>query len=223
MRFRHVAPALCALLVFAVCVAPAEAKWGRKTIEGSGDLETREFDFDDFHAIDLGGAFSVDIRFGDRQKVEITVDDNLWENLEADVRGGTLEIGWDKSCDPDDDCEIVIVMKKLESIEVHGACDATIHDFDDDEFEFNVSGAGELDIDGSVENLEIHISGAGNVDARDLEAKHVKARISGAGNADLYASESIDARISGAGSLDYWGSPEKKKTSVSGVGSIDAH
>ncbi len=223
MRFRHAVPALCALLIVAAAVAPAEAKWGFKGIEGSGDLETREFDLDDFDAIDLGGAFSVDISFGDYQKIEITIDDNLWDNLEAEVSGGTLEIGWDKNCDPDDDCEIVIVMKKLDRFEVHGAVDAEIHGFDGDGFEFSVSGAAELEIDGQVDDLDIAVSGAGDIEARDLKAKHVKVRISGAGNAEIYASESLDARISGAGNLDYWGSPDKKKTSVSGVGSIDSH
>ena len=223
MRFRHAAPALCALLLIAFATVPAEARWGGNGIEGSGDLETRELDLDDFDAIDLGGAFTVDIKFGDYQKIEVTIDDNLWDNLEAEVSGGTLEIGWDKNCDPDDDCEIVITMKKLDRFEIHGACDATIADFDGDLFEFYVSGAAELEIDGQVDELDIQVSGAGDLDARDLKAKHVKVRISGAGNAELYASESIDARISGAGSLDYWGSPEKEKTKVSGVGSIDSH
>ena len=223
MRFRHMSLALTALLLVAIAIAPAQAGWGKKGIEGSGNMETRTFDLDDFDAIEMGGAFAVDVRFGNKQSVEITIDDNLWENLEADVSGGTFELGWDKNCDPDGDCKVVIVMKKLERLEVHGACEAEIADFDGGRFEFNVHGAAELDINGQVDELDIAISGAGEVDARDLKAKHVKVRISGAGDADLYASDSIDARISGAGSLDYWGSPEKKKTSVSGVGSIDSH
>ena len=223
MRFRNVSLALTALLLVAIAIAPAQAGWGNKGIEGSGEMETRTFDLDDFDAIEMGGAFAVDVSFGNTQSVEITIDDNLWENLEAEVSGGTLELGWEKNCDPDGDCKVVIVMKKLERLEVHGACEAEIADFDGDRFEFNVHGAAELDINGQVDELDIDISGAGDVDARDLKAKHVKVRISGAGDADLYASESIDARISGAGSLDYWGSPEKKKTKVSGVGSIDSH
>ena len=223
MRFRHVIPALTALLLVAIAIAPAQAGWGKSEIEGSGDMETRTLDLNDFDVIQLGGAFSVDISFGDKQSVEITIDDNLWDNLEAEVSGDTFELGWDKSCDPDDDCKVVIVMKELEMLEVHGACDATVADFDGARFEFNVHGAAELDINGKVGELDIQISGAGEVDARDLQAKHVKVRISGAGDADLYASESIDASISGAGNLDYWGSPEKEKTSVSGVGSIDSH
>ena len=38
-----------------------------KGIEGSGDLETREFDLADFDDISVGGAFEVEIRFGNSQ------------------------------------------------------------------------------------------------------------------------------------------------------------
>jgi hypothetical protein len=223
MRIRHAALAATASLLMIALALPAHAGWGRDRIEGSGDLETRELDLDTFDAVDLGGAFSVEIRFGDRQKVAVTIDDNLWDNLEADVSGGTFELGWDKSCEPDEDCKVVITMRELKRFVVHGACDAKIVDFDGDRFDFQVSGAAELDITGKVDELDIQISGAGEVDAKDLKAKHVKVHISGAGDADLYASESIDARISGAGNLDYWGNPEHKKTKVSGVGSIDSH
>lgn len=222
MRLRYASILMTAALLTTCLVLPAQAGWGRG-IDGSGDLETRELDLDNFDTIDLGGAFTVEIRFGDRQKVEVTIDDNLWDNLETDVSGGTFELGWDKKCDPDDDCSVVITMRELKQFNVHGACDATIENFDGDRFEFYVSGAAELEIDGEVDELDIQISGAGELDARDLKAKHVKVRISGAGDGELFASESIDARISGAGSLDYWGNPEHKKTKVSGVGSIDSH
>ena len=223
MRFRHIATAATVSLLLIALALPVQAGWGSKGIKGSGDLETRELDLDTFDAIELGGAFAVEVRFGDKQKVEVTVDDNLWDNLEAEVSGSTFELGWDKSCDPDEDCKVVITMRDLKRLEVHGACDATVEDFDGDRFEFNVQGAAELDIDGKVDELEINISGAGEVSARKLKAKHVKVHISGAGEADLYASESIDARISGAGNLDDWGNPDQKKTKVSGVGSIDSH
>ncbi|RKZ14849.1 hypothetical protein DRQ50_08330 [bacterium] len=225
MRFRHTVTTIAIPLLVLALALPAQARWfgSGKGIEGSGDMETREFDLKTFEAIELGGAFSVEIRFGDKQSVAVTIDDNLWENLETGVSHGTFELDWDKNCEPDDDCKVVITMGNLERLEVHGACDATVKDFDSDRFEFNVHGAAELYINGQADELEINISGAGEVDARNLKAKHVKVRISGAGDAELYASESIDARISGAGNLDYWGNPDHEKTNVSGVGSIDAH
>ena len=95
-----------------------------------------------------------------------------------------------------------------------------IEDFDGKSFRFSVHGAADLKMDGRVEDLEINISGAGEADTRKLKAKNVEVRISGAGEAKVFADESLRGRISGVGSLTYWGDPEEKDTSVSGIGSI---
>lgn len=189
-------------------------------IKGSGDLETREFDLKDFDEISVGGAFEVEIRFGDRQRVAVTIDDNLWDNLELKVRHGRLSVDWDESCRPDDDCRLELVVTSLEAMSVSGAAEVDIAKFAGERFEFALSGAAELEMDGVVEDLDIQVSGAGEIDTRDLEARHVKVRISGAGHANITASESLDAKVSGVGNINYWGNPSDKSTSVSGLGSI---
>ena len=108
-------------------------------------------------------------------------------------------------------------------MDVSGAAEVEIHDFAGGRFSFKVSGAAELSMNGEVDDLEIRVSGAGDIDTRDLQAKHVKVRLSGAGNANITATESLDAEVSGVGNIDYWGDPEKKHTSVSGLGNINSH
>jgi hypothetical protein len=106
-------------------------------------------------------------------------------------------------------------------VDIHGAAEVEISDFRGEEFKFDVSGAAELEMDGVVDNLEINVSGAGEIDTRELKAKSVEISVSGAGEAKVYASESFDGRVSGVGSIDYWGDPEHQKTKVSGMGDID--
>ncbi len=193
---------------------------GNDTIEGSGDMETRELDLKEFQKIDVGGAFDLEITLGDEQKVTMTIDDNLWDNLEAEVHGSTLEIGWDKNCQPDDDCTVVIVVRELKGMEIHGAADVEIEGYRGDSFSFDVSGAAELEMDGEVDRLDINVSGAGDIDTRELMAKSVEISVSGAGEAKVYASESFEGRVSGVGNIHYWGDPEHQKTKVSGLGNI---
>jgi Putative auto-transporter adhesin, head GIN domain len=195
--------------------------FGKKGIKGSGDMETREIDVDEFDRIYLSGAFDVEISFGTRQKVEVTIDDNLWDILEVEVDGHSLELGWEKSCRPDGDCKVEIVVESLEAFKLSGAGNVDINDFDGPSFTFSLSGAGDLTMDGEVDDLEIRLSGAGNVDTRRLMARNVEIGISGAGNADVYASESLNGKVSGVGNLDYYGDPERKKTRVSGIGRIN--
>ena len=222
MRANRLLPALLTILIMAALTCPASAfSFGKDTIEGSGDMETRTLDLDEFAAIDVGGAFDLEITLGDEQKVVMTVDDNLWDNLEVEVKGGTLEIGWDKSCSPDGDCTVEIVVRELKEVDIHGAAEVEITRFKGDSFEFNVSGAAELEMDGEVDRLEIQVSGAGDIDTRDLLAKSVEISVSGAGEAKVYASESFNGKVSGVGSISYWGDPEHEKTRVSGMGDID--
>jgi hypothetical protein len=223
MRSRYSLMAACVAMALILTAGNAAAwSFSKDTIEGSGDMETRELDLKEFDAIDVGGAFDLEITLGNEQKVVMTIDDNLWDNLEAEVNGGTLEIGWDKSCSPEGDSKVVIVVRELKAIDIHGAAEVEIADYRGDAFEFNVSGAAELEMDGQVDNLEINVSGAGEIDTRELKAKSVEISVSGAGEAKVYASESFEGRVSGVGSIDYWGNPKHQKTKVSGIGDINS-
>ena len=221
MRSRYsVMAAFVAMALFLVAGDATAFSFGKDVIEGSGDMETRELSLKEFDEIDVGGAFDLEITLGDEQKVVMTIDDNLWDNLEAEVHGRTLEIGWDKSCEPDGECTVVIVVRELRAMDIHGAADVEIEGYHGDSFIFNVSGAAELEMDGEVDKLEIHVSGAGDIDTRELKAKSVEISVSGAGNAKVFASESFEGRVSGVGNINYWGDPERQKTKVSGLGNI---
>jgi hypothetical protein len=219
MRSRQFALTAAAVFLAAACAGPALA---RQAIEGSGELETRTLDVAAFTKIDLGGAFDVEIGFGQNQQVEVTVDDNLWDNLVADVDGGRLELDWAKNCDPSDRCAIRITMSApLEEFTLHGAGDVEVEGLAGKRLAFYLRGAGDVELDGTVDALEIMLTGAGDCDARELEAKDVKVSLSGVGNCKVYASESLDAKVSGVGNVTYWGDPERKSTKVSGLGNID--
>lgn len=223
MRTRYFKLALILTLVLAMAAGQTLAFSFHKHdngIEGSGNLETRELDLKDFDRIDIGGAFDLHVTFGDRQTVNVTIDDNLWDNLVAKVSGHELELDWKKSCQPDRHCTVEVVVRSLDEISIHGAGDVEIEDFQGETFEYRLSGAGDLTMDGQVDDLEIRISGAGNADTQDLKAKNVKVSVSGAGNAKVHASESIKARVSGVGKVVYYGDPADEDTSVSGIGSI---
>lgn len=208
------------VLALALSTGSAHAmKWGRG-IKGSGDLETRTIEADRFDSIELRGAFDVQVRVGRDQSVQVTIDDNLWTNLVAEVHGGTLELGWDENCRPDRDCRVEITVPKLSSFELMGAGDVEIEGLKGDSFEFDLRGAGDVQLQGEVDKLEIRLAGAGDVDAHELKADHVEAQVSGAGNASVYAKKSIRGRVSGVGNLEYYGDPEERDTHVSGVGHI---
>ena len=223
MKKKTIATALILTMGLVLVAGPASAWSFGKGVKGSGDLETRSFDLDSFDQIRIDGGFDLEITMGDEQIVRITIDDNLWDLLEAEVEDGTLELDWKKSCRPNGDCKINLVMRQLEKIKINGAGDVEIEDFQGKSFDFVCNGAGDLTMDGQVDELKIRISGAGDVDTRHLEAKRVDVSISGAGNAEVRASRFLKGRISGVGNLEYYGDPDEKDTRVSGIGHIHKH
>lgn len=71
-----------------------------------------------------------------------------------------------------------------------------------------------------VKKLEVDVSGATSLDARDLKAENVEIDISGASNAKVYASNKLEAEASGASHITFYGDPEKVETDVSGASNI---
>jgi hypothetical protein len=217
-RYRSIVAA--AAILAAATAAQGGHKW-HESIEGSGDLETRSFDLKAFQVIELAGSMDIEVAFGDDQSVEVTLDDNLFENLELEVHGKTLVVGWDEDCYPDGDSRMEIVLPRLDAVTIRGAGDVEIEGFRGERFTYDLHGAGDLEIDGEVDELDVTLNGAGDVEAEDLRAKHVKVRLNGVGDVEVTATESIDAKVSGVGEIDYHGRPEEERTRVSGIGEIN--
>ncbi len=78
-----------------------------------------------------------------------------------------------------------------------------------------------MSLSGSAEVLKVGVSGAANLEAKELIARLVKIDLSGAANATVYAEESVNASVSGVGNINYYGNPSDVQSNVSGIGSIN--
>ncbi|MBQ4855748.1 DUF2807 domain-containing protein [Rhodanobacter sp. B2A1Ga4] len=108
----------------------------------------------------------------------------------------------------------------LALIDVSGAGDLMIEDLQQPVLELDVSGAGDARVTGRVEELRLHLSGAGDVDCGGLVCERVHGRISGAGDAEVFASKLADFRISGVGEVVVFGAPEERRVQVFGLGKV---
>lgn len=86
---------------------------------------------------------------------------------------------------------------------------------------FDISGAGDADLGGAVDELVLQVSGAGRVSAGKLRAKDANVRVSGAGNSDLWVTDELNVVVSGPANVSYWGNPNVRQR-VSSFGSIVA-
>ena len=187
---------------------------------GSGDLKTVELDLDSFNRIETHNSSDFIIHIGEAQKVLLTFDDNLLDNIVTKVRGKTLKVDTDESYSSHNNCKFEITIPSLEYISISGSSDFEIKEYKGKMFTCKITGSGDITIDGEVKKLKIRINGSGDFDGRELISEDVRIKISGSGDANIFASESFDGSISGSGDITVYGDPEYFDRSTSGSGSI---
>jgi hypothetical protein len=191
-----------------------------KSIKGSGKLQTETRDVDNFNRIKMVGSIDVFITVGKKQSVEISFDDNILDYIETKVQGKTLILDSRKSFSSRKNCKIEITVPKLVSVKLTGSGDININNLDNVFFEYELSGSGNLTAEGKVKDLELYLSGSGDIDTRNVAADDVYAKLSGSGDIKVYAQNNFDGKVSGSGDILYYGNPEKIDTKISGSGSI---
>ncbi len=212
-------------------------------IQASGNVVSEEFTITGFDGVQVSHAFTVDISQGDEFSVIVDIDENLIEYLQVVKAGNTLKIG----LEPDHRYVISaatrrakVTMPELTGLDVSGASQGTISGFKSSsaltidlsgasqlsgdiecgDGRFDVSGASELSLRGSAENLIIGASGASRVELSLFPGVDAKVEASGASRVTVNASGRLDVDASGASHVTYLGRPSLGTIDTSGASSV---
>lgn len=189
---------LCALLCITVVLFAAGC-FGN--VIGDANTSTREFDLRGFTRVETGSAFEIDIVRGDDFRVSITLNDNLFDYLEASISGNTLHIrmrpgfGFIRATQ-----QAAITMPGLDGIDFSGAVRGTATGFSTPgTLEVRLSGASRLQLDNIQTGVALfEISGASGVTG-ELETGDCRFKVSGASLVEFTGSgEDLDLEGSGA-------------------------
>lgn len=211
--------ALIVLVLAAPTFAGKRSWWGNSE-KGSGNMVTETRELEAFTSVEASGSFDIEITVGKEQSVSLTFDDNLMDNIRSEVRHGRLILDTEGSYSSKKACVVAITVPSLESFESTGSGDARIDFINSESFECRLSGSGSIYALGKVDELDLEIAGSGDINAKELKARDVYAKISGSGDIDVYAEESISGRVSGSGDIFYYGDPKHTSLKVSGSGTI---
>jgi len=176
-------------------------------VRGSGNLDTREFNFSDFSRVEVGSAFEVKVVQSDSYSVSVTADDNLFDYIKVSKQGTTLKIYLKTAQYIATTTRAEITMPQLRGLELSGATHGTVSGFSSTEnVDIEVSGASSLDlVDVSAGNAKFDVSGASKV-AGDLIAGNVNFDVSGASTVQLEGSANDTAiEASGASRVELAG------------------
>lgn len=188
--------------------------------DGSGKAKIEKRSVGDFKAVNISGAFEVEIVAQRERGVEIEGDDNLLPLVRTEVNDGVLDIFNEKSFSTKNAIRVRISVPQLDAVESSGASDIVVSGVKSDDFSVSTSGAGKVKVSGQARTLALELSGAGEVDAKELRSERVTVNSSGAADATVYASEDLTVSASGAGTVNYYGDPKNVSESVSGGASI---
>jgi hypothetical protein len=214
------------------------------SLRGSGKLITENRPVSNFDRVTLSGSGRVIITQNGEESLVVETDDNIMEYVTTEVRGGTLELGFDSvragpisptrltfTLSVDDlegltisgsgDIESERIETDSLNILVSGSGDMRIDSLTADTVEAQISGSGEIRLAGEATGQDIEISGSGQYRAEDLHSDTVAVDIGGSGDATVWATNSLNANIGGSGTVNYYGSPTVN-VSESGSGSINS-
>ena len=175
---------------------------GNKTIVGSGPVESMEVEVPAFDGVNVTGTCNVEIQIGEPQTVEFYAQSEILDVMDYEVDDGILEIGFKKgySVNTSEEIRAEITIPELRFTGVTGACN------------YELEGA-------QQEELNIYISGVGNIYAFDMPVNQCLIRVSGTSTCQVHVIDHLDVVISGVGNIFYRGSPDIT-TDISGVGNV---
>jgi hypothetical protein len=191
-----------------------------KGVKGSGNVVSEQRDARDFHGIDVGGVYQVEVTAGKEYSVTVEADDNLVPLIRTEVEGGILKIESDRKISPKSTIRVMVSMPAIDSLEVSGVANVNVSGVKGDDLSVNSSGASKVSVSGQAEKLNVEVSGATRVDAGSLNVAQATVEASGASQVAVNVSQSLDAQASGASHVTYAGTPSQIKKDTSGAGSI---
>lgn len=192
-------------------------------------MRSQTLDLAGFDRIEIAGVYDLDVRVGPDFSITLTGPAYEMDRVEASVENGALVLDQrkrkkrEKKRNQRDGVEAVITLPSLTALKVSGVVDGQVADVDSDRFDLNLSGVGDITIDGECGVLDARVSGVGDLSARNLECREADVRVSGVGSASVFASDEIDARISGMGDIDVYGSPEQVRKNSGMFAEITVH
>jgi hypothetical protein len=209
----------CMMLI--VALAGCDFVNSKDKVSGSGQAKNEARQVAPFTAIEAKCAATIHVTAQGTTKLEISGDDNIVPLIKTEVRDHTLYITAEKEYNPKNKVQINIATPDLAKFVFAGAGEATLSNIKNDQVQIVASGAGQVKASGETKQADITLSGAGQVDTRDLHAEKAKATSTGVGEMDVYASEQLDASTSGVGVINYYGNPKSVNKHAGGLGAIN--
>jgi hypothetical protein len=180
-----------------------------------------------FSKISFGVPGKLYLKQGNTEKVELEGDADILEKIETVVNGNHLDIrpkgkmiNWNWG---GKQITAYVTMKTIQGVAVSGSGDVIGEGvFQASDLDLKISGSGNLAVQANATgDMQANVSGSGNLEVKG-KSRNFESSQSGSGNitASMEAAQNVSFSISGSGKIEAKGSSEKVKVSISGSGKI---
>jgi hypothetical protein len=209
-------------------------------IRGEGAAITESRTLAAFDGVDVSIDAEVILHTDSVYHVEISAQPNVLDVISTRVKGSSLCIGFSREVWKHDGITVHVYaptyvetnlsgsgsISSADSLNVNGfkinvsgSGKVTVSNLQAVHVTANISGSGDVQLNGAAQLLESDISGSGELNAFGLPVLTGEAAISGSGNMEINATQSITGSISGSGTIYYKNNPAVT-VSVSGSGRL---
>ena len=213
---------------------------------GSGNMVTRVEDVASFNKISVSGAFYVEVLPGDaEQRVHVTADDNIMEDVLVSVENGELRIKMRSGVNYNNVYpKLIINTPSLEKISTSASAKVQVKntlkssgkiqfetssagtiiaDVDAPSINADASSGSTLELSGRTKNYNVQGSSGSSIKAAELLSENTDVQVSSGASAKVHASVTLKAAASSGGNVDYkgGGSVSSKESSGGSISKVD--
>ena len=209
-------------------------------ISGSGRQVTEDRSLVAFTKVEFGGTIKLKIRQDSLPFMRITADDNIQKLIKTQINGEVLKIEMDGDFCNTGEIIIELGSKQWKGIKASGDTKImTENQINSNEFELDLSGSSEVDLDlmtaifraessgsskinlkGQARKSDINLSGASEINAFDFVVGDYDIKSSGASKCAINVLNSLKINSSGASEVLYKGYPKEIVNDKSGSSTL---
>lgn len=210
-------------------------------LRGKGDVICKNIEIPSFTGITNETDAEINLVNGPVQTLEIVAQENIINNISLNVAGQVLTIRFKKKASHYEPIRINITIPEITSLSIPGSGNITLANTFDScgTVTINISGSGDLDakiasltkvytnisgsgnvsLNGISPEHDITISGSGNVNSFPFHTLRSTVTIPGSGTVQLQTDSTLNVTISGSGNVYYKGHPVIT-THITGSGNV---
>jgi len=183
------------------------------------DLQSMNYDYQDFSEIRIEGSWQLRIYRADTFGVEVRVPEYLKDEVEVESRDGRLYLKSDRDRMSHDGVRAMIYMPSLSRIESRSGASIKFDDFVSHDLYLQMEGGSSITgRENTIENLYLSSTGATNVDLKLSDVVNADIDLTGASSIILtMKGGELTGSASGASSIRYFGEVSKESIRTSGV------